>query len=81
MPYRFFSHRGPAAVQELIDHGVLQTWQEENGLEMVAELTRSVGGETMQRNTIGVERERFFLFTLSICCGHRYSIRVLACRI
>ena len=60
MPYRFFSHRGPAAVQELIDHGVLQTWQEENGLEMVAEFTRSVGGETMQRNTIGVKRERFF---------------------
>ena len=86
MPYIILSHRGPAKVQELIDSGALETWQEENGLEMVAEFTRSVSGETMQRKTIGVERERF-LFTnvyvgfLSICWASLYSIRVLACRI
>ena len=82
MPYaEFCQHRGAAKVQELTDAGALETWQEENGIEMVAELTRSVGGETVQRNTIGVERERSFFFTLSICCGPRYSIRVLTCRI
>ena len=61
MHYRILSHRGPAKVQELIDSGALQTWQEEGGLEMVSEFTRSVGGKTMQRNTIRVERERFFV--------------------
>jgi hypothetical protein len=60
MPYRILSHRGAATVQELINNGALQTWQEANGLEMVSEFTRSVGGKTMQRNTIRVERERFF---------------------
>ena len=62
MPYIILSHRGPAKVQELIDSGALDTWQEEGGLEMVSEFTRSVGGKTMQRNTIRVERERFFFF-------------------
>ena len=53
---------------------------------MVAEFSRECGGETMQRNTIGVKRERV-LFTnvyvcfLSICWASLYSIRVLACRI
>ena len=56
----FCQHRGAAKVQELIDAGALETWTEPNGLDMVAELTHSVAGETMQRNTIGVERERFF---------------------
>ena len=38
------------------------TFVEENGLEMVAEFQRECGGQTMQRNTINVEREPF-LFT------------------
>ena len=73
-------------MQKLIDAGALITFKEENGLEMVAEFQRECGGQTMQRNTIGVERERF-LFTnvyvgfLSICWASLYSIRVLACRI
>jgi hypothetical protein len=67
-----FCHRGEQAVQQLIDVGALICFKEENGLEMVAEFQRECGGETMQRNTIGVNRERF-LFTnvyvrfLSIC--------------
>ena len=48
-------------MQQLIDAGALITFKEENGLEMVAEFKRECGGETMQRNTIGVERERFFV--------------------
>ena len=73
-------------MQQLIDAGALITFVEENGLEMVAEFKRECGGQTMQRNTIGVKRERF-LFTnvyvgfLSTCWASLYSIRVLACRI
>ena len=48
-------------MQQLIDAGAYITFKEENGLEMVAEFSRECGGETMQRNTIGVKRERFFL--------------------
>ena len=49
-------------MQQLIDAGALITFKEENGLEMVAEFSRECGGETMQRNTIGVKRERFFFY-------------------
>ena len=49
-------------MQQLIDAGAYITFKEENGLEMVAEFSRECGGETMQRNTIGVKRERFFFY-------------------
>jgi len=52
--------RGEAAVQRLIDAGALICWQEENGLEMVAEFTRSVGGNTVQANRLKGVRERLF---------------------
>ena len=45
-------------VQRLIDAGALVTWTEENGLEMVAEFTREVGGATTQKNGFGGSRER-----------------------
>ena len=68
-------------MQQLIDAGALITFKEENGLEMVAEFSRECGGETMQRNTIGVKRERFFFTNVYVCRASPYSIRVLACRI
>ena len=72
---------GGVAVQKLIDAGALICWKEANGLEMVAEFTREVGGITAQKNTFGGVRERFFLVcvcvSLSICLG-LMSIRILA---
>ena len=68
-------------MQQLIDAGALITFKEENGLEMVAEFSRECGGETMQRNTIGVKRERFLFTNVYVCWASPYSIRVLACRI
>ena len=72
---------GAVQVQKLIDAGALVTWTEENGLEMVAEFTREVGGATTQKNSFGGSRERFLLVcvcvSLSICLG-LMSIRVLA---
>ena len=50
---------GAIAVQRLIDAGALITWQEENGLEMVAEFTREVGGSTQQNQSFGTARVRF----------------------
>ena len=52
--------RGEVAVQRLIDAGALICWKEENGLEMVAEFTRTVGGNTVQKNRLTAARERFF---------------------
>jgi hypothetical protein len=51
---------GEVAVQRLIDAGALICWREENGLEMVAEFTRSVGSNTVQKNSLKGERERSF---------------------
>ena len=53
--------RGEAKVQSLIDAGAFTTWVEPNGLEMVAEFTRSVGGNIKQENSMQGVRERFFL--------------------
>jgi hypothetical protein len=74
------------AVQRLIDAGALICWREENGLEMVAEFTRSVGSNTVQKNSLKGERERSFcLVCVCVClCEHLLglmSIRVLAVRI
>jgi len=52
--------RGEAKVQSLIDAGALTTWVEPNGLEMVAEITRSVGGNIVQSNSMKGVWERFF---------------------
>ena len=60
--------RGEAAVQRLIDAGALICWTEENGLEMVAEFTRSVGGNTVQKNTLRGVRERFFFLVCVYVC-------------
>ena len=57
---------GAVQVQQLIDAGALVTWTEENGLEMVAEFTREVGGITAQKNMLGGVRERFF-FSVCVC--------------
>jgi hypothetical protein len=72
------------AVQKLIDAGALIVWKEENGLEMVAEFTREVGGSTVQKNKLLGVRERFFLVCVCVCvCFFEHllglmSIRVLA---
>ena len=47
-------------MQRMIDAGALTVWTEENGLEMCAEFTREVGGETRQKNNLHAERELFF---------------------
>ena len=60
MPYRMFPYRGAAQVQKLIDAGALVAFEEDNGLEMVAEFQREVGGKTTQKNTLMGERELFF---------------------
>ena len=52
--------RGAEAVQRLIDAGAYITWKEENGLEMIAEFTRSVGTNILQSNKISGGREPFF---------------------
>ena len=57
---------GEVAVQKLIDAGALIVWKEENGLEMVAEFTREVGGSTVQKNIFGGVRERFFLVCVCV---------------
>ena len=49
----------------MIDAGALTVWTEENGLEMCAEFTREVGGETRQKNNLHAERELFF-FAISV---------------
>ena len=59
--------RGAAQVQKLIDAGALVPFQEDNGLEMVAEFQREVGGKTTQKNTLMGERELFFLVWVSVC--------------
>ena len=59
MPYRIFP-RGEAAVQRLIDAGALICWKEENGLEMVAEFTRSVGGNQVQKKHVDRATGAFF---------------------
>ena len=68
------SPAGAQIVQGLIDAGAYSTWNETNGLEMVAEFTRSVGGSVTQENSMKGVRERFFYrvclyVSLSICCG------------
>ena len=76
--------RGESTVQRLIDAGALICWKEENGLEMVAEFTRSVGGNTKQATTIKGTRERCFFLVCVCLCDHLLglmSIRVLAFRI
>ena len=75
--------RGASTVPSLIDAGALICWKEENGLEMVAEFTRNVGGAVTQTNTLQAKRERFFLVCVCLC-EHLLglmSIRVLAFRI
>jgi hypothetical protein len=44
------------AVQRLIDSGAYICWTEKNGLEMVAEFTREVGADVIQRNKLEVEK-------------------------
>ena len=58
---------GEVAVQKLIDAGALIVWKEANGLEMVAEFTREVGGITAQKNIFGGVRERFLLVCVCVC--------------
>ena len=76
--------RGEVAVQKLIDAGAYIVWTEKNGLEMVAEFTREVGGSTVQKNKMLGVRERFFLVCVCVCvCFFEHllglmSIRVLA---
>ena len=54
-------------MQKMIDAGALIAWTEENGLEMCAEFTREVGGETRQKNNLHAERDLFFLLSVCIC--------------
>lgn len=51
-------------MQALIDAGAYITWTEPNGLEMVAEFTRTLSGETETDRTISVGRDIVFYFTV-----------------
>ena len=44
----------------LIDAGAYITWVEENGLEMVAEFQREVGGERSATRSFETNRDSFF---------------------
>jgi hypothetical protein len=44
------------AVQRLIDSGAFICWTEANGLEMVAEFQREVGGSTSQINEVKLDK-------------------------
>ena len=81
-------------MQRMIDAGALTVWTEENGLEMCAEFTREVGGETTQKNNLHAERELFFfaisvymyvsvhVMILSICayvCSEHMFLSALVC--
>ena len=58
---------GAPAVQRLIDSGAYITWTEENGLEMVAEFNRQVGGETSQNNSIATKKACCLLSVSEFC--------------
>jgi len=51
--------RGAPAVQRLIDSGAFITWTECNGLEMVAEFRREVGGGQTQTNKYSTHKACF----------------------
>ena len=61
------SHEGAPAVQQLIDAGAYICFQEENGLEMVAEFTRSVGGDGTAKKSFETDMDRYVFVH---CFGH-----------
>lgn len=56
-----FCAKGAAAVQALIDAGAYIVTRESNGLEMLTEFKRKIGGSVTGTRSIGAERDRILL--------------------